>query len=172
MGRTACTEPQCLYSRAIPPLPLWAVRPVQSPSVCTRVHFTLHFLRLSKIFGEYRPEISSLCNFLQSSANSYPLGTNIFLSTTCSNTFSLRSFLTYCSHSNQLHAMSFPTYNFAHPPCCSIELRKCRANRSNRSEVPRRLDSLFSIDGGRGRGGKKKLASLTGLFHATRFAET
>jgi hypothetical protein len=40
MGRTACTEPQCLYSRAIPLLPLWAVRPVQSLSACTRVHFT------------------------------------------------------------------------------------------------------------------------------------
>jgi hypothetical protein len=32
MGRTACTEPQCLYSRAIPLLPLWAVRLVQSLS--------------------------------------------------------------------------------------------------------------------------------------------
>jgi hypothetical protein len=32
MGRTACTEPQCLYSRAIPLLPLW---PVQSLSACT-----------------------------------------------------------------------------------------------------------------------------------------
>jgi hypothetical protein len=42
MGRTACTEPQCLYSRAIPLLPLWAVRPVQSLSVCTRVHFALY----------------------------------------------------------------------------------------------------------------------------------
>ena len=35
-------------SRAIPLLPLWAVRPVQSLSACTRVHFTLsnhlHFL--------------------------------------------------------------------------------------------------------------------------------
>jgi hypothetical protein len=30
MGRTVCTEPQCLYSRAIPLLPLWTVRPVQS----------------------------------------------------------------------------------------------------------------------------------------------
>jgi len=75
-GRTACTEPQCLYkgdlyltvvlylyspygpyglyrasvpvqgctlpySRAIPLLPLWAVRPVQSISACTRVTFTL-----------------------------------------------------------------------------------------------------------------------------------
>ena len=35
MGRTACTEPQCLYSRAIPLLPLWAVQPVQSLSACT-----------------------------------------------------------------------------------------------------------------------------------------
>ena len=55
MGRTACTEPQCLYkgalylyrwswkSRAIPLLPLWAVRPVQCLSACTRVHFTFTF---------------------------------------------------------------------------------------------------------------------------------
>jgi len=28
--------------RAIPLLPLWAERPVQSLSACTRVHFTLH----------------------------------------------------------------------------------------------------------------------------------
>jgi len=35
MGRTACTEPQCLYSRAIPLFPLLAVRPVQSHSTCT-----------------------------------------------------------------------------------------------------------------------------------------
>ena len=35
MGRTACTEPQCLYSIATPLLPLWAVRPVQSLSACT-----------------------------------------------------------------------------------------------------------------------------------------
>jgi len=35
MGRTACTEPQCLYSRAIPLLPLWAVQPVQILSACT-----------------------------------------------------------------------------------------------------------------------------------------
>ena len=41
MGRTACTEPQCLYSRAIPPLPLWAVRSVQSLSACT-VQLYLH----------------------------------------------------------------------------------------------------------------------------------
>jgi len=35
MGRTACTEPQCLYSIAIPLLPLWAVRSVHSLSACT-----------------------------------------------------------------------------------------------------------------------------------------
>ena len=40
MYRTACTEPQCLYSTAIPLLPLWAVRPVQSLSACTRATFT------------------------------------------------------------------------------------------------------------------------------------
>ena len=44
MGRTACTEPQCLYNGApltlpIPLLPLWAIQPVQSLSACTRVHF-------------------------------------------------------------------------------------------------------------------------------------
>ena len=35
MGRTACTEPQCLYSTAIPLIPLWAELPVQSLSACT-----------------------------------------------------------------------------------------------------------------------------------------
>jgi len=34
-GRTACTEPQCLYSTDIPLLPLWALRPVQNLSACT-----------------------------------------------------------------------------------------------------------------------------------------
>jgi len=35
MDRTAFTEPQSLYNRAIPLHPLWAVRPVQSLSACT-----------------------------------------------------------------------------------------------------------------------------------------
>jgi hypothetical protein len=47
MGRAACTEPQCLYSRAIPLLSLWAVRPVQSLSACTRVTFTFTFYTYS-----------------------------------------------------------------------------------------------------------------------------
>jgi len=43
IGRTVCTEPHCLYSRAIPLLPLLAVRPVQSLSACKRVHFNFFF---------------------------------------------------------------------------------------------------------------------------------
>jgi len=35
MGRTICTEPQCLYSRTIPLPPIWAVRILQSLSACT-----------------------------------------------------------------------------------------------------------------------------------------
>jgi len=35
MGRTVCTEPQCLYSRTRPLIPLWAVRTVQNLSACT-----------------------------------------------------------------------------------------------------------------------------------------
>jgi hypothetical protein len=37
-----CTLP-LPYSRAIPLLPLWTVRPVQSLSACTRVHFNFTF---------------------------------------------------------------------------------------------------------------------------------
>ena len=35
MGRTACTEPQCLYCTPIHLLPLWAIQSVQSLSACT-----------------------------------------------------------------------------------------------------------------------------------------
>jgi len=34
MGCTSCTEPQCLHSTAIPLLPIWTVRPIQSLSAC------------------------------------------------------------------------------------------------------------------------------------------
>ena len=44
IGRTACTEPQCLYSTAIPLLPQWTLRPVQSLSACTSLHFTVFTL--------------------------------------------------------------------------------------------------------------------------------
>jgi len=35
MSRTACTEPQCLYSRSKTLLPLWTARPVQNLIACT-----------------------------------------------------------------------------------------------------------------------------------------
>ena len=41
MRRTACTEPQCLYSTTIFPLPLWAIRSVQKLSAC-RVQLYLY----------------------------------------------------------------------------------------------------------------------------------
>jgi len=47
MGRTACTESQCLYSKSISLLPLCAVRPVQSLSACTV------YLNLYSPFGPY-----------------------------------------------------------------------------------------------------------------------
>jgi len=60
---SACTvqlylySPQCLYSTAIPLLPLWAVRPVQSLSACTTVHFTLTFTlyAVQKSSGDHAP---------------------------------------------------------------------------------------------------------------------
>jgi hypothetical protein len=51
MGRTACTEPQCLYSRDISLLPLWAIRPVQSLSACT---VELYFYSPYAPYGLYR----------------------------------------------------------------------------------------------------------------------
>ena len=54
MGRTACTEPQCLYSIAIPLLPLWAVRPVQSLSACT---VELYLYSPYEPYGLYRASV-------------------------------------------------------------------------------------------------------------------
>jgi len=51
IGRTACTEPQCLYSTAIPLLPLWAVRPVQSLSACK---VQLYLYSPYGLYGLYR----------------------------------------------------------------------------------------------------------------------
>jgi len=44
MDRTACTEPQYLYSIAIPLLPLWTIQPVQTLSAYTRVYFFNYYL--------------------------------------------------------------------------------------------------------------------------------
>jgi len=53
-GRTACTEPQCLYSIAIPLLPLLAVRPVQNLSACT---VELYLYSPYWPFGLYRSSV-------------------------------------------------------------------------------------------------------------------
>ena len=105
---------------------------------------------------------------MQSSpATSYPLGTNIFFNTTCSSTLSLcSSFSKSCSYSSQLSAMSFPPYNFVHPPCCSIKLRKCSANRPNPSGVLRHNYTNVV------EAAQILVDVFTGLFHVTRFAET
>jgi len=54
MGRTACTEPQCLYSIAIPLLPLWAVQFVQSLSACT---VELYLYSPYGLYGLYRASV-------------------------------------------------------------------------------------------------------------------
>ena len=52
--------------RAIPVLPLWAVRPVQSLSACTGVHFTFHFELPSSTEFVNRPRMMIFidCNIL------------------------------------------------------------------------------------------------------------
>jgi hypothetical protein len=44
--------------RAIPLLPLWAVRPVQSLSACTRVHFTFFPINISLDIVHYVTHVS------------------------------------------------------------------------------------------------------------------
>jgi len=51
-------------SRAIPLHPLWAVRPVQSLSACTRVHFTFTFY-LPSAWGQAVQPYSQLPNCIQ-----------------------------------------------------------------------------------------------------------
>jgi hypothetical protein len=45
-------------SRAIPLLPLWAVRPVQSLRACTRVHFTLPYISWEWVANAYQTRLS------------------------------------------------------------------------------------------------------------------
>jgi len=64
MGRTACTEPQCLYSTAKPLFPLWTVRPVQSLNACT---VQLYLYSPYGPYGLYRASVP-----VQYSYNSIP----------------------------------------------------------------------------------------------------
>ena len=54
MGRTACTEPQFLYSTAIPLLSLWAVRSEQSLSPCT---VELYLYSTYGLYGLHRASV-------------------------------------------------------------------------------------------------------------------
>jgi len=54
MGRSDCTEHQCLYSTIIPPLPLWAVRPVETLSACK---VQLYLYSPCGPYGLYRPSV-------------------------------------------------------------------------------------------------------------------
>jgi len=53
-------------SKAIPLLPLWAVRPVQSLSACTRVHFSflLYFIFSEKFYFQELFYLTQQTNFL------------------------------------------------------------------------------------------------------------
>ena len=66
MGRTACTQPQCLYSTAVPLLPIRAVLPVQSLSACTGVTFAFTYNQTEeiKIFNAFHfpKNFLFLCN--------------------------------------------------------------------------------------------------------------
>ena len=59
MGRTACTEPQCLYSTAIPLLPLLAILPVQSLSACTVQLYLYSYWP----YGLYRASVPVQCSY-------------------------------------------------------------------------------------------------------------
>ena len=48
-------------SRAIPLLPLWAVRPVQSRSACTRAHLFIYTLIVIIRDPRFRKEVDSAC---------------------------------------------------------------------------------------------------------------
>ena len=65
ISRTSCTEPQCLYSTAIPLLPLLAVQPVQNLSACT---VQLYLYSPYRLYSQYRASVP-----VQYSYNSSPL---------------------------------------------------------------------------------------------------
>jgi len=66
MGRTACTEPQCLYSRTIFLLPLWAVRPLQNLIACT---VELYLYYPYGPYGLYRPSVPVQYSYTSTPSN-------------------------------------------------------------------------------------------------------
>jgi len=76
MVRTTFTEPQCLYSIAIPLLPLWAIRPVQSLSACT---VELYFYSPYGPYGLYRASVPVLYSYTCTS----PMGRTVCTEPQC-----------------------------------------------------------------------------------------
>ena len=101
MYRTACTEPQYLYSTAIPLLPLCTVRPVQSLSTCTVL---LYLYSPYGPYGLYRASVP-----VQYSYTSTPLSA-------CTVDLCLYSpYGQYCLYKDALQFFTFPptqTYIF------------------------------------------------------------
>ena len=65
LGRDADPSPLLVpwsrKSRATPLLPLWAIKPVQSLSACTRVHFTFTFSSATRPVRALKEVISKTC---------------------------------------------------------------------------------------------------------------
>jgi len=86
-------------SRAIPLLPLWAVRPVQSLSVCTRVHFSLPFflkVRQTKELSCFYLCTPCLCKSLFAGCNIQRSDLLTYVFTPCSRVLLEKS--TGCQH--------------------------------------------------------------------------
>ena len=71
IGCTACTEPQCLYSTAIPLLPLQAVEPVQNLSACT---VQLYLYSPYRLYSLYRTSVPVEYSY----TSTPPIGRTVF----------------------------------------------------------------------------------------------
>ena len=76
MGRTACTQRQCLYSTSITLLPLLAIENVETVSAC-RVDLNLH-----STYGPYRMHRASVpLEYIYTSTS--PMGSTAFTEPQC-----------------------------------------------------------------------------------------
>ena len=83
-GRGVTLSPHSLLvhwstkSRAIPLLPLRAVRPVQSLSVCTRAHFTFIFRLISKARVQPKVRSCEICGEQSANGKGFSPSTSVF----------------------------------------------------------------------------------------------
>jgi len=100
MGRTACTEPQCLYSTAIPLLPLWSVRTVQSLSACT---VQLYLYSPYGPYGLYRASVSVQYSYTSTS----PMGRTACTEPQCLYNGALYRYLLLIAGRNSISILPF-----------------------------------------------------------------